>query len=105
MKQVYIVHSTFEIPAMDKVEEVIQIYKNRSRSVDKAEGFLQFQLLQNQKKPNFLTVQLTFDTKESYMKWVTSEEFKKIHELEKKYPDQELAQVIPKVEQYKVVAT
>ncbi|MBP1943258.1 heme-degrading monooxygenase HmoA [Bacillus luteolus] len=35
----YIVHSTFEIPAMDKVEEVIQIYKNRSRSVDKAEGF------------------------------------------------------------------
>ncbi|MBP1943259.1 hypothetical protein J2Z26_003037 [Bacillus luteolus] len=39
------------------------------------------------------------------MKWVTSEEFKKIHELEKKYPDQELAQVIPKVEQYKVVAT
>ncbi|WP_456277673.1 antibiotic biosynthesis monooxygenase family protein [Bacillus sp. AK128] len=101
----YIVHSTFEIPVVEKVDEVIQIYKNRSRSVDQANGFIDFQLLQNQKKPNFLTVQITWESREDYMNWVTSEDFKRIHELEKKYPDQELAQIVPKVEQFKVVAT
>ncbi|WP_246942701.1 antibiotic biosynthesis monooxygenase family protein [Bacillus pinisoli] len=101
----FIVHSTFEIPVIEKVDEVIQIYKNRSKLVDQAEGFLHFQLLQNQKKPNFLTVQISWESKEHYMKWVTSEDFKRIHELEKKYPDQELAQIVPKVEQFEVVAT
>lgn len=105
MSFLYIVHSTFEIPVVEKVDEVIRIYKNRSRSVDQAEGFLNFHLLQNQKKPNFLTVQISWETKEHYMKWVTSEDFKRIHELEKKYPDQELAGIVPKVEQFKVVAT
>lgn len=44
----YIVNSTVSVPE-NKAEEVIQIYRDRSRMVDKAEGFLSFQLLQNQK--------------------------------------------------------
>ncbi|MFC0190429.1 antibiotic biosynthesis monooxygenase family protein [Fictibacillus aquaticus] len=99
----YMVHSTFLVPD-EKSEEVVNIYKNRSRKVDDAEGFIDFLLLQNDKRPGELTVQLTFQSKESYLKWVRSEEFKKIHDLEKKYPDQELAAVIPTVSQYKVVA-
>ncbi|MBY6038278.1 antibiotic biosynthesis monooxygenase [Fictibacillus nanhaiensis] len=99
----YTVFSTFDVPT-EKAEEVISIYKNRSRSVDQAEGFLDFLLLQNDKRAGELTVQLIFSTKEDYMKWVRSEDFKKIHDLEKKYPDQELAAVIPTVKQYKVVA-
>ncbi len=100
----FIVQSTFEIPSIDKVDEVIEIYKNRSRSVDKEPGFLDFNLLQNAKKPTSLTVQILWKTKEDYKNWVTSDSFKKIHELEKKYPDQQLANVVPKVEQFMVVA-
>lgn len=99
----YTVFSTFDVPD-EKSEEVIRIYRNRSRSVDQAEGFVDFLLLQNDKRAGELTVQLIFDTKENYLNWVRSEDFKKIHDLEKKYPDQELAAVIPKVAQYKVVA-
>lgn len=99
----YTVFSTFDVPD-EKSEEVIRIYKNRSRSVDQAEGFVDFLLLQNDKRAGELTVQLIFDTKENYLNWVRSEDFKIIHDLEKKYPDQELAAVIPKVAQYKVVA-
>ncbi|APC47866.1 antibiotic biosynthesis monooxygenase [Virgibacillus halodenitrificans] len=99
----YIVNSTVSVPE-DKAEEVIQIYRDRSRMVDKAEGFLSFQLLQNQKKPSELTVHLEWDTRENYLKWARSDEYKQIHELEKKYPDQELAAIIPRVTQYKVVA-
>lgn len=99
----YTVFSTFHVPD-GKADEVINIYKNRSRSVDQAEGFVDFFLLQNDKKAGELTVQLIFSTKEDYLRWVRSEEFKKVHELEKKYPDQELAAAIPTVKQYKVVA-
>ncbi|MGG0460152.1 antibiotic biosynthesis monooxygenase family protein [Priestia aryabhattai] len=99
----YTVFSTFNVPD-EKAEEVIGIYKNRSKSVDEAPGFVDFLLLQNDKRAGKLTVQLTFDTKENYLGWVRSEDFKRIHDLEKKYPDQELAAVIPKVSQYKVVA-
>ncbi|ADE70110.1 MULTISPECIES: antibiotic biosynthesis monooxygenase family protein [Priestia] len=99
----YTVFSTFNVPD-EKAEEVIGIYKNRSKSVDEAPGFVDFLLLQNDKRAGELTVQLTFDTKENYLSWVRSEDFKRIHDLEKKYPDQELAAVIPKVSQYKVVA-
>ncbi|MET3730188.1 heme-degrading monooxygenase HmoA [Fictibacillus halophilus] len=99
----YTVFSTFDVPN-EKADEVINIYKNRSRSVDKADGFVDFLLLQNDKRAGELTVQLLFDSKDAYLKWVRSEEFKKIHDLEKKYPDQELAAVIPTVKQYKVVA-
>lgn len=99
----YTVFSTFDVPD-EKSEEVIRIYKNRSRSVDQAEGFVDFLLLQNDKRAGELTVQLIFDAKENYLNWVRSEDFKRIHDLEKKYPDQELAAVIPKVAQYKVVA-
>ena len=99
----YTVFSTFDVP-VEKSEEVIDIYRNRSRSVDRAEGFVEFFLLQNDKRPGELTVQLIFRTKADYMQWVRSAEFKRIHELEKKYPDQELAGIIPTVTQYKVVA-
>ncbi|WEZ06518.1 antibiotic biosynthesis monooxygenase family protein [Priestia flexa] len=100
----YTVFSTFDVPD-EKAEEVINIYQKRSRKVDQAPGFVYFQLLQNDKRAGELTVQLTFETKESYLKWVRSKEFKEIHELEKRYPDQELAAVIPSIRQYKVVAT
>lgn len=100
----YTVFSTFQVPE-DKSDEVINIYKNRSRSVDQAEGFIDFLLLQNDRKAGELTVQLTFSTKELYLKWARSDEFKKIHELEKKYPDKELASIVPTVKKCKVVAT
>lgn len=100
----YIVHSTFLVKDQ-QAEEVINIYKNRSRSVDQADGFVQFLLLQNDKKLGEITVQLSFETKKHYLNWVRSNDFKRIHELEKKYPNQELASIIPQVSQYKVVAT
>ncbi|MGN1402164.1 MAG: antibiotic biosynthesis monooxygenase family protein [Bacillus sp. (in: firmicutes)] len=99
----YIVHSTFVVNE-EKSGQVIDIYRNRSQIVDQAKGFVDFLLLQNDKKPGELTVQLIFENKETYLQWVRSEEFKRIHELEKKYPDQELSAVIPSVSQYKVVA-
>ncbi|MED4533271.1 antibiotic biosynthesis monooxygenase [Metabacillus fastidiosus] len=99
----YTVFSTFDVPD-GKSDEVINIYKNCSRSVDNAPGFVDFLLLQNDKRSGELTVQLIFETKEDYLNWVRSTDFKRIHDLEKKYPDQELAAVIPKVTQYKVVA-
>ncbi|MCM3089010.1 Heme-degrading monooxygenase HmoA [Bhargavaea ginsengi] len=99
----YTVFSTFDVPP-EKSEEVIRIYQNRSRLVDRAEGFVDFLLLQNDRRPGELTVQLIFDTKENYLNWARSEDFRRIHELEKKYPDQELASIIPKVSKFKVVA-
>ncbi|KZE36400.1 antibiotic biosynthesis monooxygenase [Bhargavaea cecembensis] len=99
----YTVFSTFDVPP-EKSEEVIRIYQNRSRLVDEAEGFVDFLLLQNDRRPGELTVQLIFDTKEHYLNWARSEDFRRIHELEKKYPDQELASIIPKVSKFKVVA-
>lgn len=98
----YIVHSTFTVPA-EKAAEVIEIYHNRSRKVDQSEGFKKFLLLQNSKRPGDITVHMEWDTKESYLNWVKSAQFKEIHDLEKKYPDQELASVIPKVTQFEVV--
>lgn len=99
----YIVHSTFSVPPA-KADEVISIYKNRSRLVDMADGFIKFMLLQNDKKPGELTVHMEWETSEHYLAWVTSEQFKQIHELEKKYPDQELASIIPTISKYKVAA-
>ncbi|MFC7365994.1 MULTISPECIES: antibiotic biosynthesis monooxygenase family protein [Bhargavaea] len=99
----YTVFSTFDVPP-EKSEEVIRIYQNRSRLVDQANGFVNFLLLQNDRRPGELTVQLIFDTKENYLDWARSEDFRRIHELEKKYPDQELASIIPKVSKFKVVA-
>ena len=99
----YTVFSTFDVPE-EKADEVINIYQNRSRSVDQAPGFKDFLLLQNDKRKGEITVQLFFDTKKDYLNWVRSENFKKIHDLEKKYPDQELASIVPKVTQYQVVA-
>lgn len=99
----YIVTSTVEVP-MEKMQDLIEIYQNRSRRVDQAEGFQQFRLIQNTKKLNELTVHMEWQSKESYLKWVRSSEFKEIHELEKNYPDKELAGITPKVRQYEVVA-
>ncbi|MGM9931362.1 antibiotic biosynthesis monooxygenase family protein [Pradoshia sp.] len=100
----YTVFSTFLVPD-EKADEVIQIYQNRSKLVDQAAGFIDFLLLQNDRRSGELTVQLLFETKEDYLNWARSKEFKQIHDLEKKYPDQELAAIIPKVTKYKVVAT
>ena len=99
----YIVTSTVVVPP-EKTEEVIGIYQKRSRRVDRAEGFHLFRLIQNTKKKNELTVHMEWHTKAAYMAWVKSQEFKEIHDLEKNYPDQELAKIIPIVRQYEVVA-
>lgn len=99
----HIVHSTFHVPS-EKAEEVIEIYQKRSRLVDKNPGFLRFLLLQNDKNKGEITVHMEWETKEDYLKWVRGNEFKKIHELEKKYPDQELASIIPNVKQFSIVA-
>lgn len=99
----YVVHSTFDVPE-DKADEVIAIYQQRSRLVDQAPGFLNFNLLQNERKSGELTVQIIWKTKQSYLDWVTGEDYKRIHELEKKYPDQELAGIVPKVHKFQVVA-
>ncbi|MBM7622406.1 heme-degrading monooxygenase HmoA [Bacillus tianshenii] len=100
----YIVHSTFKVPP-EKADEVIAIYHNRSGLVEKAEGFQRFLLLQNEKKTGELTVFMEWDTKEAFLTWVQGEDYKRIHELEKKYPDQQLASIIPTITRYKVVAT
>ncbi|WP_273124020.1 antibiotic biosynthesis monooxygenase family protein [Metabacillus sp. HB246100] len=99
----YIVHSTFLVP-VEKVEEVISIYTTRSKMVDQYDGFLGFQLLQNEVKKGELTVQIKWNTKQDYVNWVTSDAYKKVHELEKNYPDQELASIKPIVQRYEVVA-
>ena len=99
----YIVQSVVEVPA-HKAEEIIGLYVNRSRLVDKQPGFMSFQLLQNENKPGELTVHMTWDKKDSYVAWVTSDDFKRIHDLEKKYPDQELAAIKPVVRRYAVRA-
>lgn len=100
----YIVHSMVHVPK-GKADEVIAIYQNRSRLVDTFEGFEAFHLLQNDKRPEELTVHMQWVDKAAYMKWVTSEAFKHVHDLEKNYPDQELAAIVPKVSKYQVVAT
>ena len=100
---IFSVFSTFKVPG-EKSEEVINIYRNRSRKVDQAPGFIDFFLLQNENHPDELTVQLLFEEKKDYLNWVRSKQFKDIHDLEKKYPDQELAKVIPTVTKYKVVS-
>ncbi|WP_077624072.1 antibiotic biosynthesis monooxygenase family protein [Sediminibacillus massiliensis] len=99
----YVVHSIFEVPP-EKADEVIAIYKNRSGLVDKAPGFINFSLLQNDRQPGELTVQILWEKKQDYLDWVTGEDYKRIHELEKKYPDKELANIVPKVHKYQVVA-
>ncbi|WP_456272524.1 antibiotic biosynthesis monooxygenase family protein [Bacillus sp. AK031] len=99
----YIVHSTFVVPN-EKADEVISIYHSRSRLVDKADGFQRFLLLQNEKKPGEITVHMEWETKEQFMAWIQSEDYKRIHDLEKKYPDQELASIIPSIHKFKVVA-
>lgn len=103
-QNMYIVHSTFIVPS-EKADEVISIYHNRSRIVEKAKGFQRFLLLQNENKAGELTVFMEWDSKEEFVSWVRSEDYKRIHELEKKYPDQELASIIPTITKFKVVAT
>ncbi|REJ10076.1 MULTISPECIES: antibiotic biosynthesis monooxygenase family protein [Halobacillus] len=100
----FVVDSMVKVPD-HKADELIHIYKKRSRLVDQADGFISFQLLQNDKKPGELTVHLEWESKDAYLKWARSEQFKKIHELEKQYPDQELQGIVPKVSKYEVVAT
>lgn len=98
----YVVHSTFRAPD-EKADEVISIYKNRSKKVDQAKGFRSFRLLQHHKKQGELTVEIEWDSKEDYLSWVRSQQFKDIHDLEKKYPDQDLAAIVPSVKQFEVI--
>ncbi|WP_342528442.1 antibiotic biosynthesis monooxygenase family protein [Chryseomicrobium sp. FSL W7-1435] len=100
----YVVTSTFLVPP-EKAQEVIAIYKQRSRKVDKEPGFIRFHLLQNSKKSGEITVYMEWNTRTDYLTWVRSQQFKDIHELEKQYPDQELAGIVPTIHQYEVVAT
>lgn len=99
----YIVTSTVLV-SPEKTDEVIDIYRNRSKRVDRNEGFLSFKLIQNVKKKNELTVHMEWESKDAYLNWARSQEFKEIHDMEKNYPDQELAGIIPTVRQYEVVA-
>lgn len=99
----YIVHSTVIVPS-EKTDEVVGIYKKRSRLVDEYKGFVSFHLLQNEQRPEELTVQICWETKEDYMKYITSDAYKKVHELERNYPDQQLASIKPKVQRYVMVA-
>lgn len=99
----YIVTSTVLV-SPEKTDEVIDIYRNRSKRVDRNEGFLSFKLIQNVKKKNELTVHMEWKSKDAYLNWARSQEFKEIHDMEKNYPDQELAGIIPTVRQYEVVA-
>ncbi|MCA0971721.1 antibiotic biosynthesis monooxygenase [Halobacillus litoralis] len=100
----FVVDSTVVVPD-HKADDLIHIYRNRSKLVDQAEGFLSFQLLQNDRKPGELTVHMEWESKQAYLNWARSEQFKKIHELEKRYPDEELQGIVPKVKKYEVVAT
>ncbi|MFQ3544801.1 antibiotic biosynthesis monooxygenase [Halobacillus rhizosphaerae] len=99
----YVVDSAVVVPE-HKAGDLVAIYKKRSKLVDRAPGFRSFQLLQNERKPGELTVHLEWESKSDYLNWARSEEFKKIHELEKKYPDKELQGIVPKVTKYEVVA-
>ncbi|TLS34952.1 antibiotic biosynthesis monooxygenase family protein [Pseudalkalibacillus caeni] len=99
----YIVNSIVNVP-VEKAEEVIGIYQKRSKLVDDYKGFISFQLLQNEQKPEELTVHMQWESKQDYLNWVTSDAYKRVHDLEKNYPDQELASVKPKVQRFKVVA-
>ncbi|ANF96442.1 antibiotic biosynthesis monooxygenase family protein [Paenibacillus bovis] len=99
----YIVQSIVQVPE-HKAEELVEVYRNRSRSVDRQPGFVSFQLLQSETTPGELIVHMSWDTKESYMAWVQSSDFKRIHELEKAYPDQELTDIKPAVRRYLVRA-
>ena len=99
----YIVTSTVLV-SPEKTDEVIGIYRKRSRRVDANEGFLSFKLIQNTKKKNELTVHMEWESKAAYLTWARSQEFKEIHDMEKNYPDQELAGIVPIVRQYEVVA-
>jgi heme-degrading monooxygenase HmoA len=47
---------------------------------------------------------MEWETKDHFMTWIQSEDYKRIHDLEKKYPDQQLASIIPSIDKYKVVA-
>ncbi|UOQ46007.1 antibiotic biosynthesis monooxygenase [Halobacillus salinarum] len=99
----FIVDSTVVVPE-HKADDLIAIYKKRSRLVDEAPGFISFQLLQNDRKQGELTVHLEWENKAYYLDWVRSKQFKEIHELEKRYPDEELQGIVPKVTKYEVVA-
>ncbi|SDX99885.1 MULTISPECIES: antibiotic biosynthesis monooxygenase family protein [Salimicrobium] len=100
----YVVDSKVTVPD-HKADDLISIYRTRSRLVDEQPGFLSFQLLQNEHRPGELTVHMEWENKQSYLTWARSEQFRKIHELEKNYPDQELQGYVPKVYKYEVVAT
>ncbi len=99
----YIVQSIIQVPGY-KTEDLIGIYRNRSRLVDEQPGFVSFQLLQSETAPEEFVVQTTWQTKSDYIAWVKGTDFQRIHELERQYPDQELSDIKPTVKRYVVRA-
>ncbi|MFC4355187.1 antibiotic biosynthesis monooxygenase family protein [Chryseomicrobium palamuruense] len=69
----YVVTSTFLVSA-EKADEVIRIYKKRSRKVDQERGFSRFQLLQNAKKQGEISVYVEWESKQHYLSWVRSQQ-------------------------------
>ncbi len=70
----YIKASTPE--ALDKV---VSAFKDRVRLVEKREGFIGLTVLANRERLEVLVITFWRD-RESFEKWVDSEEFKKAHE-------------------------
>lgn len=99
----YIVQSIVQVPD-NKTEDVVQIYRDRSRIVDQQPGFVSFQLLQSEVTPGELIVQMTWQSKDHYLAWVKSADFQRIHTLERQYPDRELTDIKPTVKRYLVRA-
>jgi heme-degrading monooxygenase HmoA len=75
---VYIVQSIIQVPGY-KTEDLIGIYRNRSRLVDEQPGFVSFQLLQSETAPEEFVVQTTWQTKSDYIAWVKGTDFQRIH--------------------------
>ncbi|ACV57719.1 antibiotic biosynthesis monooxygenase family protein [Alicyclobacillus acidocaldarius] len=100
----YVVHSTIQVP-MEWIDDVIALYRQRSRLVDHWPGFVSFALLQNEHRTGELTIQLVWQSKAHYLAWVQSDDFRRVHEREEALVAQGFPHPRPLVRKYEVVAT
>ncbi|WP_062309336.1 antibiotic biosynthesis monooxygenase family protein [Alicyclobacillus sendaiensis] len=100
----YVVYSTIVVPD-EWMEDVIALYRDRSRLVDQWPGFVSFALLRNEHRRNELTVQLTWMSKADYLNWARSEDFRRVHARERELIAAGFPAVKPLVRKYEVVAT
>ncbi|SIT03849.1 antibiotic biosynthesis monooxygenase family protein [Alicyclobacillus vulcanalis] len=100
----YVVHSTIEVSS-DWLDDVVALYQERSRLVDRWPGFISFALLQNEHRPNELTIQLVWQSKTHYLAWARSEDFRRVHERERELAAHGFPHPRPVVRKYEVVAT